>query len=73
MPARIVMVAEDEFVVAMDVNHAASDILKSVDTVVNFEVGEGDETRRVYVRPEHIAYAEAYPQAEHKEPMEALT
>jgi hypothetical protein len=64
MPARIVMVTGDKFVIDMDVNRTASDILMGPDRLALLETRVGDEPKRVYVVREHIAYAEAYEESE---------
>ena len=60
MPAKIVMVNGDNFVVDMDVDRAASDILVGSDKFATLEAQNGSSTKRVYVIRDHIAYAEAY-------------
>lgn len=60
MPARIVMGNGEEFVVDMEVDRAASDILIGRDPFAMLEAQKGGSTRRVYVMREHISHAEAY-------------
>jgi hypothetical protein len=60
MPARIVMVNGDEFVVDMGVDVVASEILVGSDPRVKLDAGVGSETKTVYVMRGHIAYAEDY-------------
>ena len=60
MPARIVMVNGDEFVVDMGVDVVASEILVGGDPRAKLDAGVGGETKTVYVMRGHIAYAEDY-------------
>lgn len=60
MPAKIVMVNGEGFVVDMDIDQAASDILVGADPGAKLDVQAGGETKRVYVNRQHIAYVEDY-------------
>jgi hypothetical protein len=61
MAARIVLTNGDDFVVDVEVNEAASDILSGDDRFATFDARRtGGKTKRVHVIREHIAYAEEY-------------
>ena len=60
MPARIVMMSGEKFVVDMGVDVAASEILGAADTRARLDVQAGDATKRVWVNRQHVAYVEDY-------------
>jgi hypothetical protein len=69
MPARIVMMNGDKFVVDMGVDLAANKFLVGEDPHAQLDAEVGGGTKTVFVMRAHIAYVEDY---RHPEPMVAM-
>jgi hypothetical protein len=61
MAATIGMVSGEEFVVEVDVEQVASEVLTGADKFARFEGRrKGSTARRVWVNREHVSYVEEY-------------